>query len=255
MVLKDVDSRYHDRIANIMKEFEGKRNQRDQQISNLKLKKNNVKKMMNTELENKKISHLDGIEQMKLSDIKKILFEQQRFEQYQKTCEVAMQRLKEENKNTDSEYTQRINDVVKQYDNEAKNKTQRIEELLKERESILATHKLFVQALEEDAEAELLADLRNFSASIQKERKLSHGLKDENDLLRQKYDDSMKAYKDHKETVSNLQEKQTELLTTIKGLNDDKKLRENSLQEMNREDLNIEKRMNELSIQNTKIET
>ena len=208
----------------------------------------------NKELRICKEKHFNKVKELKTTNTKEI-------EQRRKRLDDDLRRYKEEIKgartaldSTIAAPEKEIRMLKAKHERIVNEENHKIVRLSKEKDHMISDHKKEIERIEEDIDIELTSMMRSHGIASHQENKTALLLKEENDIMKKKYDALLKDYEEHKETILSLEEKQCELATAISDQDNCKEAVSKRLVQQDIEMSELEDRINEITEQTHEME-
>lgn len=180
--------------------------------------------------------------------------EQMRFEQIVSSHKEMIQSCKLETDNIIKRYADEEEKLKDESEEKIDLEVQKYNTLLKERDDLTSKNQKIINAMEDDADEEMISESKGFQVIAQQEKRVATRLKGENDITKKKYDVLMKDFEEHKETIISLKEKQSEISDNLVNLQGEKSNREQELKQIDRRIVKVDKEINKATVETHKME-
>ena len=219
---------HKDTVARIKLRMEKEEERLSIQVQNENERVTKLKDELQNELHQEEDRLSVELQTMKDSFENELKTEKRMTQEFEKSCEQELEALDFRIKQMRKNHSKEAKDIADAYESKIKevmNKTTKLEQEMKD---LRANHTRQVNAIEEQADMELIREQQVHEVATFQEMKSSVRLKKEIDITKKKYDALMKDSEEHKESIIYLQEKQSEIATTIEMFKKEKATNEDT---------------------------
>jgi len=200
--------------VNFESELEALQRRNNQMIED----KNSLANKFDAEVQNLRESLSGDLSAVNANNKSKIESEIKNFTVFEKECKDSRESRKDESKRLVNEQASQVEKLADDFHDTFKREMRLHHKLAQEKEKISSRYKKEYDMCEEDADNEISEEMQRHQKELLEEQRTTLLLREENGILKTKYDVLMKDLEEQKETIASLHEKEAELNAFIKEL-------------------------------------